>query len=80
MYSRKGSKQIYGPRHSSATSPCSAPSNAPCVLKIPVEKDINTYLHPLELVLTALTTHNNKNAALENITIIENNINTALNS
>jgi hypothetical protein len=45
-----------------------------------VEKDINTYLHPLELVLTALASHNNKNAALENITIIENNINTALNS
>lgn len=50
----------------------------PCIMKVPADKDINTYLTSLDQVLSALEMYNNKAASIESIQIIENRINTAL--
>lgn len=49
-----------------------------CIMKTSSDMDINTYLRSLDQVLGALETFNNKQAAIENIQIIETRINTAL--
>lgn len=67
--SRKVPRPIYG------TSP-----RTPCVAKVPTDMDINTYIRSLEQVMVALVTHNNKQAAIENIQIIETNIDRAVNT
>jgi hypothetical protein len=66
---RRSTRPIYG---SSAKVP------GPCVMKVPSEMDINTYLSSLSLVLGALESHNNKAAAIENIQIIETRISNAV--
>lgn len=67
MY-RKSPKPIYGTNK----------RNGPCKAHIDPELDVNTYLHSLNQVLTALEKFNNKQAAMENIHIMETRIQTAL--
>jgi hypothetical protein len=62
---RKEARPIYG-----ATSK----PKPPCVLTIPPEQDINTYLDALVGTLTSLAQFNNKNNAIELLTTIETTI------
>jgi hypothetical protein len=66
---RRSTRPIYG---------SSIKMSGSCLMKVPPEMDINTYLSSLSLVLGALEKHNNKTAAIENIQIIETRITNAL--
>ena len=62
------SRQIYG----STSIP------KPCVYTPPPGTDINLYLKPLGQTLASLSKYNSKQAAIENIQIIEANLAAAL--
>jgi hypothetical protein len=69
---------MYGQKRSTRPIYGTTKLSGPCVMKVPADMDINTYLSSLNLVLGALEQHNNKTAAIENIQIIETRITNAL--